>query len=353
MAFIPKMPKEIKPGTEFIERLPSNFGKKALSCRLKSLNDILCTVEWFQHDFWAFRGQYDATWSLSSSLERKQRKHPEVHIGLAEEMAAILDFRNQTRLLLPYTERLIETLAAMQHYGIPTRLIDFTRSFFVALFFAFEKGESKDVEDHSVWAINIGRSLEHSKLIEDYILKEIDVASRASIENNQEELIEVTTCVHDGLLDELNSDVHVRTVKTMELADRLLQGAYIDVCSGILPVDIPGVNPRMAAQNGMFIMATDLDPFEKHLVFAFELNDNLNSLPNVSPEYVGQSLRESDDLAIVKLMMSDDLRRQLECLFKAANISSARLFPDLSDLAAHISYNNTAHGSRSPFLTVK
>lgn len=331
-----------------MEKIPSSFGKKALSCRLKSLNDIFCTVEWFQHDFWAFRGQYDSTWALSSSLERKQRKHSEFRIGLAEERSAIWDFRSQTRLMLPYAERHIETLAAMQHYGIPTRLVDFTRSFFVALFFAFEKGENKDAENHSVWAVNIGHALGRSKLIQNYISKEIAAACLSLPENDPEELAEVETSVHNGSLDELNLAAHVRMEKTMELADRIIQGTYTGVCSGILPVDIPGTNPRMAAQNGMFIMATDLDPFEKHLVSAFELDDNLNSLPNVLPEDVGQSLRESDDFAIVKLIMSEDLRRQAECIFKAANISSARLFPDLSDLATHISYNNSANGSHSP-----
>src|SRR6058998_3676205 len=38
--------------------------------------------------------------------------------------------------------RTLEWLALMQHYGAPTGLLDFTRSFWIALFFAFEEAES-------------------------------------------------------------------------------------------------------------------------------------------------------------------------------------------------------------------
>jgi len=36
----------------------------------------------------------------------------------------------------------LEWLAFMQHYGAPTRLLDFTYSFWIALFFAFEEAET-------------------------------------------------------------------------------------------------------------------------------------------------------------------------------------------------------------------
>src|SRR5881227_953261 len=46
--------------------------------------------------------------------------------------------------------RALEWLALMQHYGAPTRLLDFTESFWIALYFAFEDAE----EDCAVVALD-------------------------------------------------------------------------------------------------------------------------------------------------------------------------------------------------------
>src|SRR5580704_15740200 len=46
-------------------------------------------------------------------------------------------------------------LAAMQHYGAPTRLLDFTYSPYVALYFALRNRNDNEAEsDAEVWAIN-------------------------------------------------------------------------------------------------------------------------------------------------------------------------------------------------------
>jgi hypothetical protein len=45
----------------------------------------------------------------------------------------------------------MEWLALMRHYGAPTRLLDWTYSFYVALFFAVEEAETES----AVWALNI------------------------------------------------------------------------------------------------------------------------------------------------------------------------------------------------------
>lgn len=47
-------------------------------------------------------------------------------------------------------EDVIEWLALMQHFGAPTRLLDFTQSPYVATYFAVEDA----TEDSVIWAVN-------------------------------------------------------------------------------------------------------------------------------------------------------------------------------------------------------
>ena len=50
-------------------------------------------------------------------------------------------------------DRPVELLSAMQHFGAPTRLLDWTYSAYVGLYFALER--SLAYEDAAVWAINL------------------------------------------------------------------------------------------------------------------------------------------------------------------------------------------------------
>lgn len=84
-----------------------------------------------------FRGQSNASWKLEPSLLRKNKTVGEKAYYQQEDLLFnealvhhIYEFKG--------TNNTIEKLAIMQHYGIPTRLMDVTRNFFVALFFACE-----------------------------------------------------------------------------------------------------------------------------------------------------------------------------------------------------------------------
>ncbi len=107
-----------------------------------------------QRDGWAFRGEHDASWPLISSLARRlmQMKVPR-ELWREREERALRVFRRKAHVYLPDRSVLEDTLrclAMMQHHGAPTRLLDFTKSPFVAAFFALESALS----DSAVYALN-------------------------------------------------------------------------------------------------------------------------------------------------------------------------------------------------------
>lgn len=110
-------------------------------------------VEGFSEN-WAFRGQADAGWVLSNAIERTQfiKHHKEIEAGFVAE------FQRGARNYLSKDEtpgHLIEWLALMQHHGAPTRLLDLTKSPFIAAYFAFEISDGNEDENIAIWGINI------------------------------------------------------------------------------------------------------------------------------------------------------------------------------------------------------
>jgi hypothetical protein len=110
-----------------------------------------------QHDGWAFRGEKRASWPLLNSLARRLAfcGVPRAEWREREERGMRI-FRRKAHVYLPDREALrddLRCLAMMQHHGAPTRLLDFTKSPFVAAFFALESAD----EDATVYALDTTR----------------------------------------------------------------------------------------------------------------------------------------------------------------------------------------------------
>jgi hypothetical protein len=106
---------------------------------------------------WIFRG-HPTDYALEPTIERVSKQKA---VSWAElEWRALKEFRSKARMhlapsLLPPWDKKLDWLALMRHYGVPTRLLDFTFSPYIALYFALrnrtEEEKSKPAE---VWAIN-------------------------------------------------------------------------------------------------------------------------------------------------------------------------------------------------------
>ncbi len=106
-----------------------------------------------------FRGQDNRNWPLVAGFNRLLSKVTEEQ-ALAIEHESIIRFRSeahlhlQTSVLPPNYFKLdaldtyVEWLALMQHYGAPTRLVDWTWSGYVALYFATIQ---QSAHDAAIW----------------------------------------------------------------------------------------------------------------------------------------------------------------------------------------------------------
>jgi FRG domain len=133
---------------------------------IKSWADFQKWVRRFK-DRGTFRGQANAAWPLVTALDRAVFKTFTVNtahvqssttrrVNAAEnEKALLLAFQRGAHHHLartPHHDQAIDWLAMMQHYGTPTRLLDWTRSPYVALYFALH---SPTEADAALWSIDL------------------------------------------------------------------------------------------------------------------------------------------------------------------------------------------------------
>lgn len=128
---------------------------------IKKWNDL---KEWLAEDPTSdsyFRGQRESTWKLESSLTRIIEKNNNNNMKDCEKYS-IKKFKSSAHLYDPnffhHRDSDLSLLAYAQHHGCPTKLLDFTNSKFLALFFAFDnmdlEGESKYVR---IWFFENGK----------------------------------------------------------------------------------------------------------------------------------------------------------------------------------------------------
>ena len=121
--------------------------------RLSKWQEYKWYVQQFS-DHWGFRGQASADWVLNNAIERTD--FVQHYQGVEPDFVS--EFQRGARNYLSKDEtpgHLIEWLALMQHHGAPTRLLDLSRSPFIAAYFAYELCPPCEDSYAAVWGINV------------------------------------------------------------------------------------------------------------------------------------------------------------------------------------------------------
>ncbi len=131
---------------------------------VSSWSELAGLIEHFSyyngHD-WLFRGVTEATHGLVPKIGREKTRKLKPVPGSTErkrvpyrpedERAVFTMFRQQARAhLQSVPQSYFEWLAIAQHFGLPTRLLDWTDSLLVAAWFAVEKGGAKKTNS-AIW----------------------------------------------------------------------------------------------------------------------------------------------------------------------------------------------------------
>ena len=252
--------------------------------KLPSWHEFKLYVQQFSEN-WAFRGQGSAQWVLNNAIERTDF----VHFDRGIEAGFVAEFQRGARNYLSkdeIPEHLIEWLALMQHHGAPTRLLDFSKSPFIAAYFAFEFCYVWEDVNVAVWCINI----EHLK----------------------QKALEVLTEEFGSALKESENLINEKLFEIL---------FYQNNKNLVFPVEPFRMNRRYSLQQSLFVSTgTSLTPFMEQLLF------------------LGNDLAK----AVVRIEIpSIEKKLALRELLKM-NLHRASLFPDLDGYALSLKfrYNN-------------
>jgi len=230
-------------------------------------------------DNWAFRGQANPAWELMNAIERTDF----IHLYKGVEADFLAEFQRGARHYLGNDEtphHLIEWLALMQHHGAPTRLLDFSKSPFIAAFFAFEQCLVTTDTHIAIWAINMN------------FLKR-QAAERIS-QKYKQEMEENNNVVNESLFEKI---------------------FYANEDSFIFPVEPFRMNRRYSLQQSLFVStANSYEPFMQQLLF---LGDDITR-------------------SVIKIELPAALQKEVIRDLQRMNLNRASLFPDLDGYAASL-----------------
>lgn len=261
-----------------------------------------------------FRGQSNSVWSLETSIERTLVNQSKLGFGLmfgyeTEEKWMLHEFKKKYPLyskVLPKQTDNFEWLAIMQHYGAPTRLLDFTESLFIATYFSVIESTT----DSAIWCVNR------------YQLRD----SLHSIFNlNYEHGVQ--------LKDEIN-DIHI------ELANKFIASPFKinneSWQNSVIPLEPNIYTERLSKQQGLFLMPTNSKvSFSENLLSGLDRtsNEQFEQMEFDKLIEISNSRNHVNDIHVLKIILPRTIHMNIYSSLKEMNITAENLFPGIDGLA--------------------
>lgn len=242
---------------------------------------------------WAFRGQWDAAQQPEITLRRVAARWKGDPYELESKL--LRTFKRHYHLYstdAPADDDYLEWLGVMRHFRAPTRLLDWSYSFWVGVYFALRTEEAKTTETHAVWALDLSEDWLVGKVKEIFGDHPAAAAMLAK-----------------------GGDIDVRKAPTFKTLFRQRHGKRF-----VYPVNPFRMNQRMVTQQGVFLCPADLQhSFMQNLAGVLERTE-----PH---EVKGRRL--------VKILIQYDPEQRARMLLQLhrMNINDATLFPGLEGFA--------------------
>ncbi|HEY1375084.1 MAG TPA: FRG domain-containing protein [Candidatus Binatia bacterium] len=287
--------------------------------RIESLDDLdRCfkqllepNTEQNHNQQWIFRGYKNSSWDFETKLQRaifkfglsdptpldKESKRALLQPALKEGLDALdkthsvsaieggllRRFKRQCHhytMAVPGEANIMEWLALMQHYGAPTRLLDWTYSFWVAVYFAVEESEKECV----VWALD-------SRWIRQRVKDRLNEVSK--------------------MIDSEYGGYDPNVIQRETFRDAFQSGKRF-----VFPINPYRLNERLVLQQGLFLCPGDISS-------SFEAN--LEALAG------DRSGKKDFSGNLIKFIIKNDpqLRKTIMQRLQRMNLNRATLFPGL------------------------
>jgi len=284
--------------------------KEFIVTEVTDLSSLLKLNRSFTSPF-IYRGQTNFDWNLCTSLERAilnfSKYAPQKWGFETEEKWMLHEFIEKYPLygqIMPKQTDYFEWLAIMQHFGAPTRLLDFSKSLFIALFFSINEAST----DSCVWAINR------------YQLRDNLIGS-CGLEYEK----------GYTLKDEVNN-IHI------ELANKHITHRATEdgIVKTVVPLEPKIATERLARQQGIFLMPLNTwYSFHDNLIGAFDVSDisfHDERFEDII-EYANKNSYNNGGIKIMKIKIPYKLHLDFLFGLKQMNITAETLFPGLGGLA--------------------